>query len=114
MPKKVTSSEWERHFALLWDATGGETLRREYRFDKSRRWRADFAWLEARLLIEIEGGIWNRGRHLTPAGFIRDAEKYLAATLQGWTVIRLAPNMLTADTIRQIQEYGKGRTDTGR
>ena len=103
------SSELENRFATLWDAIGGPELVREYRFDKSRRWRADFAWEEARLLIEIEGGVWNRGRHLTPRGFMNDAEKYLAATLQGWAVIRLVDSMLTPDTIKQILDYARNR-----
>jgi very-short-patch-repair endonuclease len=37
-------------------------LEREYRFHHERRWRADFAHVEARVLIEIEGGIWVNGR----------------------------------------------------
>ena len=64
---------------------------------------------EAQLLIEIEGGVWNRGRHLTPRGFMNDAEKYLAATLQGWAVIRLVDTMLTPDTIKQILDYARNR-----
>ena len=106
---KRNSSELENRFATLWDAIGGPELVREYRFDKSRRWRADFAWEEARLLIEIEGGVWNRGRHLTPRGFMNDAEKYLAATLQGWAVIRLVDAMLTPDSIKQILDYARNR-----
>lgn len=109
MSLKRNSSELENRFATLWDAIGGPELVREYRFDKSRRWRADFAWEEARLLIEIEGGVWNRGRHLTPRGFMNDAEKYLAATLQGWAVIRLVDSMLTPDTIKQILDYARNR-----
>lgn len=107
--RKRNSSELENRFATLWDAIGGPELVREYRFDKSRRWRADFAWEEAQLLIEIEGGVWNRGRHLTPRGFMNDAEKYLAATLQGWAVIRLVDSMLTPDTIKQILDYARNR-----
>lgn len=106
---KRNSSELENRFATLWDAIDGPELVREYRFDKSRRWRADFAWEEAQLLIEIEGGVWNRGRHLTPRGFMNDAEKYLAATLQGWAVIRLVDSMLTPDTIKQILDYARNR-----
>lgn len=109
MSLKRNSSELENRFATLWDAIGGPEMVREYRFDKSRRWRADFAWKEARLLIEIEGGVWNRGRHLTPRGFMNDAEKYLAATLQGWAVIRLVDAMLTPDTIKQILDYARNR-----
>jgi len=40
---------------------------------------------------------------------MNDAEKYLAATLQGWAVIRLVDSMLTPDTIKQILDYARNR-----
>lgn len=40
---------------------------------------------------------------------MNDAEKYLAATLQGWSVIRLVDSMLTPDTIKQILDYARNR-----
>ncbi|MDO5450468.1 MAG: hypothetical protein Q4F30_06235 [Akkermansia sp.] len=110
MPAKTkTPSPLEARFARLWDAAGGPELVREYRFDKTRKWRADFALEAARMLVEIEGGVWTRGRHLSPRGFIKDAEKYLSATLQGWAVLRLTEPQLNADTIRQILDYARCR-----
>ncbi len=53
----------------------GTPLEREHRFDAQRRWRADFAHLESRTLIEIEGGVWVNGRHNPAAGFNADLEK---------------------------------------
>lgn len=102
-------SALEARFALLWDASGGPELLREYRFDGTRRWRADFALESARLLIEIEGGVWSKGRHVSPKGFMNDAEKYLAAALQGWSVLRLTEPQLTLGTIRQILAYARDR-----
>ena len=42
---------------MFWKDVKGPDLEREYRFDAKRRWRADFAHVGARVLIEIEGGI---------------------------------------------------------
>ena len=111
MPPKAKqkTSVLEERFARMWDALGGPVLKREYKFMPSRRWRADFAWEDAHLLIEIEGGVWNRGRHLTPRGFLKDAEKYLAATLLGWTVIRLTSPQINPATIKQILDYARDR-----
>lgn len=103
------SSALESRFASIWDALGGVELVREFRFDKTRRWRADFASESARVLIEVEGGVWRGGRHTNPQGFINDAEKYLAATLQGWSVIRLVGKQLNPATLRQVVDYVRER-----
>ena len=77
-------------------------MEREYRFDSGRRWRADFAHLPTRCLIEIEGGIWVNGRHNRAAGFNADLEKYLEASLSGWNVFRLGPDQITMPIIERL------------
>ena len=77
-------------------------MEREYRFHDKRRWRADFAQLEARVLIEVEGCIWVNGRHNRAAGFNADLEKYLEAGLAGWRVFRLGPDQITMDKIQRL------------
>jgi hypothetical protein len=49
-------------------------LEREFHFHPTRRWRADFAHLPSRTLIEIEGGIYVNGRHNRAGGFAADLE----------------------------------------
>jgi very-short-patch-repair endonuclease len=67
---------------------------REYRFDAIRRWKFDFAWPAQKVAVECEGGIWTSGRHTRGAGFEVDCEKYNAATLQGWRVVRFTSGMV--------------------
>jgi len=67
---------------------------REYRFDAIRRWKFDFAWPAQKVAVECEGGIWTSGRHTRGAGFESDCEKYNAATLQGWRVVRFTSGMV--------------------
>ena len=69
-----------------------------------RKWRADFAHLPSRTLIEIEGGIYINGRHHRPAGFAADLEKYFEASLAGWRVVRLGPKELTLESIKRLLE----------
>ena len=71
---------------------------REHRFHPPRRWRFDFAFTDKKLAIEAEGGIFSRGRHVRGAGFAKDCEKYNAANLDGWRVLRF-----TADQIKSGQ-----------
>jgi len=53
-----------------------------------RKFRFDFAWPFKLVALEIEGGSWSGGRHITGKGFELDVEKYNLAALLGWTVIR--------------------------
>jgi len=97
-----TPSRLERRFELLWHAVDGPTLQSEFRFHPIRKWRADYAHLESRTLIELEGGVWVGGRHTRAAGFVADAEKYLEATLAGWRVLRLVDRQLTMETVGRV------------
>lgn len=106
----VPPSRLERRFLLYWQSLGGPELKREFRFHQTRKWRSDFAHLESRTLIEIEGGIYIQGRHNRAAGFIADAEKYLEAFLADWNVVRLTGPQITAPNlerlIRRVQSRG--------
>ena len=95
-------SRLEKRFEMLWEAQGGPELEKEFRFHPVRKWRADFAHLPSRTLIEIEGGIYVNGRHNRGAGFAADLEKYLEAGLSGWRLIRLGPNELTGEIIARL------------
>lgn len=79
---------------------------REYRFDSERKWRFDFAWPAELLAVEIEGGLWVNGRHTRPVGFENDCEKYNAAQLAGWTVLRYTPGQVRSGVAsKQIGEF---------
>ena len=99
----------EASFDHLWRALDGQPLETEYRFHPDRRWRFDRAHPEARVAIEIEGGVWSNGRHVRPAGFEEDCVKYNSAAAEGWLVFRVTSKMLDnpanleaiIDTIRQ-------------
>jgi very-short-patch-repair endonuclease len=81
------TSDLEEAFA--WQLRAGKLPApvREARFHPKRRWRFDFSWPEQKLAIEIEGGVWNGGRHTTGAGFSADCEKRAEAVLLGWRVL---------------------------
>jgi very-short-patch-repair endonuclease len=65
----------------------------EHRFAPPRRWRFDFAWVEQKIAVEIEGNAWHvrgGGKHMQD----NDLHKYNIATAQGWRVFRFSPKML--------------------
>lgn len=81
----MNKSAAEETFNVAWRQLGiGYGMHREYRFHPTRKWRFDFAIPELKLAVEIEG----RGRHQTVDGFRKDCEKYNAALLLGWRVLR--------------------------
>lgn len=69
----------------------------EYEFAKPlRKWRLDLAWPTCLVALEIEGGIWTRGRHVRGAGFLKDMEKYNEAALRGWRLLRVTPGQISS------------------
>jgi hypothetical protein len=82
------TSALEETFYLLCLAHGFPDPEREYLLVPGRRWRADFAWHDKLLAVEIEGGVWSNGRHTRGGGFTSDCEKYNEAQLLGWRVLR--------------------------
>lgn len=63
---------------------------------RSRRYafRADFAWPQAQVAIEINGGIWKKGGHSSGKGITRDITKSTLAQLSGWVLISLSDSHL--------------------
>ena len=83
-------------------------LELEFAKDIKRKWRFDLAWTEQMVALEIEGGLWNYGRHNRPVGMIKDMEKYNEAASRGWLVLRFPVEKLmsqeTMDTIKRTLE----------
>jgi len=100
-----TGSPLEARFAAMWQQIGGPPLEREHRFAAPRRWRADFAHVAARVLVELEGGTHSGGRHTRHAGFRGDCEKYNAAQRLGWQVYRYTGDMLTPDALAELAAH---------
>ena len=78
---------------------------RQHQFAKpDRKWALDFAWPDARLGLEVEGGIWSRGKHGRGAGILKDMEKANGLAVRGWRLLRVTPDqLLTPDTLDLIR-----------
>ena len=83
----MSASQLEAELALQIRALGLPEPIREYQAIKGRKFRFDFAWLEQRLLVEVNGGTYTKGAHSTGQGIARDYEKANLAVLQGWRVL---------------------------
>lgn len=75
---------------------------REFPVAADRKWRFDFAWPDdRRVALEVEGGTWTGGRHVTGAGFEADCEKYSAAAIAGWRVLRVTSSQIRSGAAAQ-------------
>lgn len=102
---KSKSSKWEALFDLQAKALGIELVR-EYRFHPTRKWRFDFAMVDKKIAIEIEGGIYTNGRHTRANGFEADCEKYNHAVLLGWHVLRFTSKQIArGEALSIISEF---------
>ncbi len=84
----------EELFAVHVRANGLPVPEREARLHPTRKWRVDYAWRDALLVVEIEGGVYVRGRHTQGAGYESDCEKYDELTLLGYRILRFTPRMV--------------------
>ena len=83
-----SGSALEKHLDIALRASGLPAFVREHYFHPTRRWRLDFAWPAVKLGVEIEGGIFSRGRHGRGSGIKGDIDKSNALTLLGWRLLR--------------------------
>jgi len=99
----------------------------EFRFHKRRRWRFDYAWPRWRIALEVEGGIYGRGKQCPACGrravaghtsierLKTDMEKYNAAVIGGWRILRVTPQQLADGTAdRLVRKAIGGRNGSHR
>lgn len=71
----------------------------EHYFYPGREWRFDLAWPEMKLACEIDGGLYSGGRHVRGKGAEDDCEKYSAAAIRGWSLMRVSTGMVRSGRV---------------
>ena len=84
--------EQAEHWLGLLMLDAGLSFERQYPYVEGRKFRADFAFIEQRLLVEVTGGIWNRQAHGSVSGVLADNARLNAATIAGWRLLRVRPD----------------------
>jgi len=67
---------------------------REYMFHPVRKWRFDFAFVEAMVALEIQGGTYTQGRHNRGVAMEGEYEKINEAAVLGWRVMFATAKMV--------------------
>ena len=101
-------SALEELFALQCEQAGLPTPEREYAAVPGRRYRWDFAWADARVLVEINGGTYAHMGHSTGTGIARDYEKSNLAMLAGWRTFVFDRRMVEAGTALDVTAKALG------
>jgi len=100
----MSSSPLEDIFAMQLDSAGLTGYIREYQAIPGRRFRFDFAWRKERLLVEVQGGVWNGGAHGRPTGITRDMDKLNQAQIYGWKVLQFDTKMVKSGAALEVVE----------
>ena len=102
----MNKSDLEATFENLWNMMAWDLPEpiAEHRFAPPRRFRFDFAWPDKLIAVELEGGVWARGRHVRGKGYESDCEKYNLAQALGWSVYRFTSGMLERDPAACIDQ----------
>ena len=67
----------------------------------------DFAFPALKIAIEIQGGIFGRGRHVRPIGYHEDRAKMRKAMALGWLVLEYTTKDVNEDPMSMIQEVNQ-------
>ena len=100
--------------------------RRQFKFHPMRKFKADFAWVGKKILVEVDGGIYSRygakrcplcqqlprGGHITH--FDKDRERDNLAQLAGWQVFRFTASMVKDRSALYFMERVLDPGHTGR
>ena len=108
-PKKTAHKPYKQPKMDMFTAICKSDLKievvKEIIFHPTRKWRFDFAIPEYKIAIEIDGGVWNYGRHNRAQGYLADMKKFNAAASLGWIVLKFTPDeqysRATFDIIRE-------------
>ena len=93
-------------FEQLWEVINGPAYETELPVVGDRRWRFDYAWPEAWVALELQGGIYlvGRGGHVAPKRFQNDCDKFNRAVCAGWRPCKLATGQVTPENLLLIKE----------
>lgn len=76
----------------------------EHQHIPGRKFRLDVAWPEHKVGIEVQGGVWTRGKHGRGSGIVKDVEKRNLQLIHGWSVIEVQPSELCMqETVEMVK-----------
>lgn len=93
----------------------GLSFERQFRFCPTRKWKADFLLLHYRILVEVDGGVWSRGKsgHNSGTGIAAGYERANEAQILDYKILRFEGNAIKSGeairTILRACQIGEGK-----
>jgi len=93
-------NQLEAKFAAYWAEFGDSryVMARQAQVIPERKIAFDFAFLEQKIVVDVQGGTAINGAHNRVAGYNRDCLKLMMAQLEGYQVFWFTAQMLKDDT----------------
>lgn len=103
--RKAKEQKQAADFVAYCRASGVPAPVREYHFCDGRQWRADFAWPEQMIILEVQGGAFVNGGHTRGPAYVKEMERTNTAALLGWRMFFTTPkNLMTELTMRMLKQ----------
>ena len=104
----MSESALEAAFLQWWELLAPDDLpqpERELQLIPGRKFKSDFVWSDARVVVEVDGGQYapGGGRHNTD----KDREKINLLTAHGWKVLRYSGQMIERDPVSIVEQVAK-------
>ena len=92
-------------FVLLCCANGLPAPETEVLFAPPRKYRADYLFRQAKVIVEQNGGIWKKGAHSSGKGLLRDFAKSNLAQQLGFRYFVFTPQqMRSGEAVEALKE----------
>ena len=101
----------DKFLVLFTEAAPDISILRWQKVIKGRRFEFDFCLPDHRILVEIQGGTYNGGRHTRGYGYDADCEKSRLAQFDNWDVIAYTGRQITKENIERLIEYARAKVN---
>lgn len=98
----AAKSELEEEFAMQIRALGLPAPERQVKPLTDRQYVVDFLWREYGLVIEVDGGTKQMGRHQRPAGYVEDRTRDMLMLRAGLITVRITRDHIANGTGHQF------------
>lgn len=97
----------ELFWQQLADAKIQGGFEKQFKFDPNRGFEADFGHKKAKLLVEIDGGIYTGQAHGSITGILKGMERSNHAAMHGYRMLRFTPDQVTKEVtaIEMVKDF---------